>query len=120
MILDDVRSSVRALANIDHSARRLLGDGCAVTIVRPFRHDGERVIADFANALDVVQNNPVFDVWILDNDLAPALEGFSFLRQMCEQRPHLVPALVFSCSSNIARREQIESYGADWRRTIGA
>lgn len=72
--------------------------------------------ADHANALDVIENNAPFAVWVLDNDLAPALEGLDFLKHVAREHPHKLPQRVYSCSSNFDRRRQIESYFVDWVR----
>lgn len=87
-----------------------------ITLVRPFRHNGDVIIADHMNALDVLENNPPFNMWILDNDLAEGLEGFQFLKEILETHPHLAPETVLSCSANGERRKSIESYFADWKR----
>ncbi len=87
-------------------------DSCA--LVRPFRHDGDAIVADHANALDVIASNQRFSVWVLDNDLAPGLEGLDFLKVVAREHPEKLPDQLFSCSSNFDRRRQIESYFADW------
>jgi hypothetical protein len=86
-------------------------------LVRPFRHDGEKVVCDHENAINVVLNNLKFDAWILDNDLGPGIEGYDFLKKMVSEHPEKVPDIVRSCSSNFDRRRQIESYHHDFLRT---
>lgn len=63
---------------------------------------------------------PVFDVWILDNDLGynafgKLEEGFAFLKFWVEY-PELVPPVVLSCSANPARRRDIDELFKNWHR----
>lgn len=115
-VYDDVRSIHTALERCRPSMAANRFDVCV--LVRPFRHDGDAVVADHANALDVIQHNAAFSVWVLDNDLAPGLEGLDFLKQVARDHPHKMPEQVYSCSSNFDRRRQIESFFADWVRVV--
>lgn len=112
-ILDDLRSISMAVeaAGFERQATDFF------TLVRPFRHDGLEIVADFHDAEETIRENPRFDVWILDNDLAPGLEGFTFLRDMIDNVPFLVPEVVLSCSANPIRRAKIVSYHSDWLRS---
>lgn len=112
-IYDDVRSISDAV-----NWRRSLvdSDRAVISLVRPFRHNGDSIVADHNNAFDVITSNDRFTSWILDNDLAPGLEGLDFLKMAIEDFPDKLPDRVFSCSANFDRRQQIESYFSDWKR----
>lgn len=110
-ILDDSRFVAQALLD---TRRPDLGGAHQITLVRPFRWDGEKIEQSFDDAFWTVINQPVFDCWILDNDLGTGLEGYDFLKQVCEGMPDRVPPLVYSCSANPQARANIEAYAANW------
>jgi hypothetical protein len=66
-----------------------------------------------SDAYEIVMASEPFNTWILDNDLGPGLEGMDFLKQFIngtdEQRAKM-PRFLISCSSNPARRADIEAY----------
>ena len=118
-ILDDVRNIPAAISNASAALWKEYLDSAdkrVVVMARPFRHNGEELIADFQNAIDTLEENPTFDYWILDNDLGPGLEGYDFLKQMISQMPSRMPEVVLSCSANRERRNQIEAYFDNWHR----
>ena len=109
-IYDDVRTSKEALKRVKIARTKIdvanpVGD--VIHLVRPFRHDGEKIVADHQNAVEAIEGNPHFDIWILDNDLAEGLEGFDFLKLMLEKHPMSAPDKVLSCSANTSRKEKI-------------
>ena len=119
-VYDDLRTLSTAVQRlgIDFQYMRAMGeaDQHQYTLVRPFRHDGFKIVADHDNAIDMIDRNLVFDVWVLDNDLSDGLEGFQFLKDMLEKFPEKAPSRVVSCSANFDRARQIESYFRDWKR----
>jgi len=68
--------------------------------------------------LDVIQSSPVFDVWILDNDLGivdgKLEEGYEFLKFCINHFGDKVPETVWSCSANPVRRQAIHALHANW------
>lgn len=66
------------------------------------------------DGIEILTNNDLMDVWILDNDLGPNVEGYEFLKYMILFHPNLLPDYLVSCSSNWTMREKIESYFNDW------
>jgi hypothetical protein len=113
-VYDDVRNISTALQQCRPAM--VPADFATCLLVRPFRHDGDAIVADHANALDVIMCNAPFSVWVLDNDLAAGLEGLDFLKLVAREHQHKLPEQVYSCSSNFDRRRQIESFFADWVR----
>lgn len=71
------------------------------------------------DGLNIIAESAPFDIWILDNDLGvnaagETQEGYEFLKHMMNYYPDKIPALLTSCSSNFARRENIISLHANW------
>jgi hypothetical protein len=112
LILDDVRSITQATAIL--KGKFAIQKDDHFTLMRPFRHDGDKIINDLDDAFDTVILNPAFDVWILDNDLGPGVEGYDFLKSVSDQYPDKMPTQCFSCSSNFDRKRQIEGYFFNW------
>lgn len=114
-IYDDLRTMRQAFSDAGFE-RDYARNASTVALVRPFRHNGMDVVSDHGNAIEMVTSQAAFDLWILDNDLAPNLEGFEFLKMMLAVYPEKAPSEVKSCSANRDRRIQIESYFSDWER----
>jgi hypothetical protein len=110
-ILDDARSIQQACRDARWAPNATFGE---VTLIRPFRWNGEVIEYTLEDAMDIIRNNSRYDFWILDNDLGPGLEGFTFLKEMCELQPDKIPEYVLSCSANPSRREAIEAYHQNW------
>lgn len=70
------------------------------------------------DAINVIRASPKFDVWILDNDLGIINgfkeEGYEFLKRCINEFGDKVPDVVYSCSANPERREQIETLHTNW------
>ena len=111
-ILDDARSILAACAAANMSS--LVRDGNSFVLARPFVWDGEKVVSGLYDATDLIFLNPVFDIWILDNDLGDGLEGYEFLKMVCNSRPEMVASVILSCSANPAARENIISFGRNF------
>lgn len=114
-ILDDSRSIEQAIDAVSPNFPKpdLVND---LVLARPFRWDGEKIIQSLDDAFELIANQPPMDIWILDNDLGSGLEGYDFLKQMCEQNPCQVASLILSCSANPAAKKNIETYGRNWNK----
>lgn len=117
-ILDDIRSIYMALreggVRSAESYRR---------INPPQESEEERRTADVIclarnmdDATDIIRSNPPFDLWVLDNDLGPGEEGFTFLGEMIEDMPHKLPTQLVSCSANPVRREAIVALFQNYKK----
>ena len=109
-ILDDLRTIKLACKDANFK----MGEGQQYSLVRPFHFDGMKVLCDLDDARAMIINNPPFDVWILDNDLGPGVEGYDFLKGMIAELPDKIPSIVKSCSANYSRKVAIEALHNDW------
>lgn len=108
-VLDDIRNIYMALKEANYIAaeqyRRLNPPTSPEEERRtPVRISLARNIED---GYDIVMANPVFDLWVLDNDLGLGEEGFKFLEEFIKDQPNKLPKFVLSCSANPMRREAI-------------
>lgn len=115
-ILDDSRSVAQAMADANLQPVGPEGEPHQYTLARPFRWDGEKIAQSLDDAIELVRNQPTFDVWVLDNDLGAGLEGYEFLKDAIALAPECVPPVVYSCSANPIARANIVAYAANWRK----
>jgi hypothetical protein len=112
LIIDDARTVEQACTR----ANIKLGKSMVCTLVRPFRWRNGLIEQTLDDARELIRINPRYDVWVLDNDLGPGLDGYLFLREMCTALPNKIPDQVLSCSANPVRRAAIVDYFRAWYR----
>lgn len=111
-ILDDARTAVAAIRDAGLS----LPLGAHIHMCRPFRWDGEKIVQDFQDAEEAIRLCPIFDLWILDNDLGPGVEGYAFLKLAMDKFPQFLPKSLRSCSANPERRRDIVEHFNNYQK----
>lgn len=108
-ILDDVRNIYVALHNANYAGATDYKRLSPPNPVEEERRSPRRIslARNMADGYDTVMANPVFDLWVLDNDLGPGEEGFKFLEEFIQENPNKLPKYLLSCSANPMRREAI-------------
>lgn len=107
-LLDDIRDEVAAYQSAGIPISNLMND--TVTVARTF-DDGVKVI----------QSRDVFDLWILDHDIAcytpdnKEQSGYDFLMYAIYTMPEKIPAKLISCSANPVGRKRINDLFTNWK-----
>lgn len=110
LILDDLRSISEALKE----AR-----------IHPYSLPRETQFSSIARNITegnrLVDENLVYDLWILDNDLGinkagEKEEGYEFLKHWINTEPDKVPRQIVCCSGNPVARKNIESLASNFQK----
>lgn len=116
-VLDDIRNIYMALKEANYIAAESYRRINPPAVPEEERREPTRIslARNMDDGYDIVMANPVFDLWVLDNDLGPGEEGFKFLEEFIRDNPNKLPKHVLSCSANPMRREAIVALFNNYR-----